>query len=221
MLDARERKLMRLASGLSDVLSERTYNLLLGACVLYGFVVNALIVWGCGDLFARINIWAFVVVYLVCCIVGVLITRSPDPVMSFIGYNFVVLPIGALTSVCLPGYGVDNILVAIVVTGVVALAMMVLASIYPRVFARLGGALFGSLILAVVAELAALLMGYPADIFNWLFVVIYSLYLGYDWYRAQSYPKTVDNAVDSALDIYLDIILLFMKLLRILGNDKD
>lgn len=50
---------------------------------------------------------------------------------------------------------------------------------------------------------------------------IFSLYIGYDWVKAQMYVKTVDNAVDSALDIYLDIINLFLQLLRILGSKNN
>jgi FtsH-binding integral membrane protein len=44
--------------------------------------------------------------------------------------------------------------------------------------------------------------------------------MGFDWYRAQAYPKTVDNAIDSAVDLYLDIINLFIRLLEIFGK-KD
>ena len=47
---------------------------------------------------------------------------------------------------------------------------------------------------------------------------LFSLYIGYDFYRSQQFAKTVDNAVDCALDIYLDIVNLFLALLRIFGN---
>ena len=49
---------------------------------------------------------------------------------------------------------------------------------------------------------------------------IFSLYIGYDYQRAQFYPPTVDNAVDCALDIYLDIINLFLDILRILARSS-
>ena len=47
---------------------------------------------------------------------------------------------------------------------------------------------------------------------------IFSLYIGYDMYRAQSVRKTIDNAVDSAVDIYVDIVVLFTYVLEIVGN---
>ena len=50
--------------------------------------------------------------------------------------------------------------------------------------------------------------------------LIFSCYIGYDWTRAQSGPKTVDAAIDSALSIYLDIVNLFLDLLRIVGDNK-
>ncbi len=47
------------------------------------------------------------------------------------------------------------------------------------------------------------------------------MYIGYDIYRSQQYPKTLDNAVDSALDIYMDIANLFIRILSILGKRND
>ena len=51
--------------------------------------------------------------------------------------------------------------------------------------------------------------------------VIFALYIGYDWVKAQQYVHTLDNAVDSALDIYMDIINLFLRVLMILGRNND
>ena len=49
--------------------------------------------------------------------------------------------------------------------------------------------------------------------------MIFSLYIGYDWYRAQAYPKTLDNAVDSAIDLYIDIVNLFLRILALMSRD--
>ena len=43
-------------------------------------------------------------------------------------------------------------------------------------------------------------------------------YIGFDWSRANSIPKTLDNAVDSAASLYMDIINLFLRILRIMGR---
>lgn len=55
----KERKNKRLMSGLSDTLSPRMYNLVIGACITYGFIVNAIIVATCSDFFTAMNTTVF------------------------------------------------------------------------------------------------------------------------------------------------------------------
>lgn len=221
MFSNAQRKSERLNSGLPDFITTNTYNLIIGAVVLYGIIVNAIMVATCGPLFANMNMIAFLVGYFVLVLLGVFITRSNNPIASFVGYNLVVVPIGAVVSVCIPGYDNSAILSAIIVTGIVVAVMIFISASFPKVFAKMGGALFVALLVSFVAELVASLLGYGGDIFNWLFVVLFSLYIGYDWHKAQIYPKTIDNAIDSALDIYLDIINLFLRLLQLFSRSDD
>ena len=72
-----------------------------------------------------------------------------------------------------------------------------------------------------ITEIISYFLGYNGNLFDYIFILIFSLYLGYDWCKAQYYPKTYDNAIDSALDIYLDVINLFIRLLSILGDKDD
>nr|MCR5618576.1 Bax inhibitor-1 family protein [Lachnospiraceae bacterium] len=55
----------------------------------------------------------------------------------------------------------------------------------------------------------------------WIGAALFSGYIGYDFWRAQQFPKTLDNAVDCAVDIYLDIINLFLRILRILAGSRS
>ena len=104
-------------------------------------------------------------------------------------------------------------------TCMVTATMMLLAIIRPQFFLGLGRTLFLTWIIGIVAEVVATwLLGYRGEIFDWVFVILFSGYIGYDVAKSQAYPKTLDNAVDSALDIYLDIINLFIRLLSILGR---
>ena len=221
MLDTRERKLERLNSGLMDSLSAQTYNLIIGGLILYGFILNAIIVAFCGNMFASMDYRILLVGYFVCCVVGILITRSDSPITSFIGYNLVVVPIGAVLSVSLPHYNPQDILSSIAVTSAVVAVMTTIATSAPQFFTKLGPTLFVTLLIAIIAELAATFVGYGGGIFNWLFVLIFTLYIGYDWHKAQMYPKTLDNAIDSSLEIYLDIINLFVRLLSLFSRDDD
>ena len=216
------RKQQRLNSGLPDFITTNVYNLIIGVVVLYGIALNALLVAFCRDFFLQMNQIILFIGYFVLCLVGILITRSNNPIASFIGYNLVVVPIGAVVSICVPFYDKSAILAAIIATGGVVTAMILLASTFPKLFANMGRVLFISLLLSVIAELVVVFaFGYGGDLFNWIFVVLFSLYIGYDWHKAQLYPKTIDNAIDSALDIYLDVINLFLRLLQIFGRSDD
>lgn len=214
MLDSAERKRERLESGLPDTLSENTYNLILGGCVLYGLLVNVFIVTNFSKYLLDVNPVILILIYLFCCFTGIFITRSDNPIASFIGYNFVVIPVGTLLAVCLPAYAFEDVQLAIGITTIIVAIMVGLATVFPKLFAGLGRVLFITLSLSILAESISLLFGYTPSALNWLGVILFTLYIGYDWYKAQMYPKTIDNAIDSALDIYLDIINLFLKLLR-------
>ena len=56
---------------------------------------------------------------------------------------------------------------------------------------------------------------------DYLFVAIFSLYLGFDWARANAYPPTVRNAILSATQIYLDIVNIFVRLLSIFSRRRN
>ena len=204
---------------MEDTISPRTYNAILGGTLLYGFLVNALLVLVARPLVEAIDPVVFLIGYLVSALVGALIAnKSSNPAISFVGYNLIVVPVGLLLAIVLPGYDARQIFLAALLTGVVTLVMMLLTVSFPNFFASLGSTLFWSLLICVAVEFIALLLGYGGDIFNWIFVAIFSLYIGYDWHKAQVYSKTVDNAIDSAVDLYLDIINVFLRILDLLDN---
>ena len=222
MFNSRERKMERMRSGATDTLSANTYNGIIGGVLFWGFFVNVLIVHFCGDMFMAMNPWTLIIGYFISCLLGIFMAaKSNNPVVSFIGYNLVVVPVGAVLSVVLQEYSSVDIKSAFLATAGVTVVMMTMATVKPQFFAGMGRTLFFSLLIGLIAEVVCMLFGIVTPIFNWLFVVIFSLYIGYDWHKAQCYPKTLDNAVDSALDIYLDIINLFIRLLEIFGKSDD
>jgi hypothetical protein len=204
------------------IVSDRTYNLILGAVIVYGVLVNMLMVKYLAPVFIGMNPIVLLLGYFVLCFAGIMITyKSKDPLVSFLGYNLVVLPIGAVLAVCLQGYDNGTIFQAFLLTTLVTAVMLIAASAFPGTFAGMGRMLFIALIGLVIGQLICMLLGVYPTIISWIAAVIFSLYIGYDWVKAQMYVKTVDNAVDSALDIYLDIINLFLQLLRILGSRNN
>lgn len=220
------RKEERLNSGVADQVSIRTFYTVMCATLLWGFLVNALLVAFFADsvreLLAQVNPWVFVIGFLAISIGGiVLAVSSNNPAFSFLGYNMLVLPMGLELCLIVPAMSAAVVVKALLLTGIVTATMTLLGIIRPQVFLGLGRTLFIALLVGLVAELVAVFVfHYTGTVFEWLFVIIFSGYIGYDVAKAQMYPKTVDNAIDCALDIYIDVINLFVILLRLFSREN-
>lgn len=214
-----ERKLERMNSGLSDTLSRAMYNAVIIGLVLYGFLVNALMMYLVGDSLAGLDSPVVLIGYLVCVLAGSFCTSSNKPALSFLGYNLIVVPIGVILSQTLPFYQ-HVVMEAVLLTGSITAVMMALATIFPDWFLGMGRTLAVSLLASLIGNLAAALMRLSTEPFAWIISIIFTLYIGFDLSRAQVYPKTLDNAIDSACDLYMDIINLFLRLLRILSKAR-
>lgn len=211
-----------------DEMSLRGYNVLIGVMLLWGFVANALMYHFFVDVFMSWNFLLVIIGYFVSCLIGIGLSKGSDnPVVSFIGYNLVVVPVGVILSIALTGYEQVTIMSAIYVTGIVTLVMIALAVFFPKVFLSMGRVLGVCLTIVVVVELAVLLLHkffglqYLPTIWDALVALLFCLYIGYDWAKAQDVPRTADNAVDAVLELYLDIINLFIRILEILGKSKS
>jgi FtsH-binding integral membrane protein len=209
-----------------DQISVRRYNAVMLLTLLWGFLVNTVMVYYFAIPIMRLlsgvgPLWIFIG-YFVLAIAGIAISaRSTNPWISFLGYNLLVLPIGVLLCLILPGIPVAIVTKALLLTGIVTATMTLLGLLAPNVFLGMGRTLFIALIVGILAELVAtFLFHYTGTAFDWLFVVLFSGYIGYDVAKSQIYPKTVDNAVDCALDIYLDIINIFIRLLALLSRKE-
>ena len=220
------RKEERLNSGVGDQISARRYNAVMLLTLLWGFLVNTVMVYYFAIPIMRLlsgvgPLWIFIG-YFVLAIAGIAISaRSTNPWISFLGYNLLVLPIGVLLCLILPGIPVAIVTKALLLTGIVTATMTLLGLVAPNVFLGMGRTLFIALIVGILAELVAtFLFHYTGTAFDWIFVVLFSAYIGYDVAKSQIYPKTVDNAVDCALDIYLDIINIFIRLLALLSRKE-
>ena len=205
-----------------ELITEQKYNIVLCGAVLWGIVINYILCVTVGNVYNYINPLPFFIGYFVLLIAGSLIAaKSDNAVISFIGYNMIVLPIGLVISTCVELYGgVQSEVVsqAFLITMCVTAVMTLFAITKPDLVATIGGILLPCLIGLIVAEVVVLLLGYSNYIFSWIGAGLFSLYIAYDVYRSQQFSKTVDNAVDCAVDIYLDIANLFLRILQILGN---
>lgn len=205
------------------IVTDATYNLVIGLVLCWGLLVNWLLVrYVSSAWLLSINIWLFLIAYFASCFYGVyLFNKSTDPAISFIGYNFVVVPFGLVVNMIVSRYEPTLVLEAIQITALVTITMMVLGSLFPRFFQAIYGGLVIALLAMIVIELFQIfVLHMHSDWIDWVVAFIFCGYVGYDWGRANRIPKTVDNAVDSAAAIYMDIINLFMRILRILGRKK-
>ena len=228
LLGAAARK-ARLTQAVSEdqLVSPRVYNGILLGVLLWGLLVNVLLCYTVGDVYQYINPIAFSIGYLVLAFAGVIIAaKSQKPWVSFLGYNMVVVPFGLVISSLVAAYaeipgGTEIVRDAFLYTMIIAVGMTGAALAFPNFFSKIGGALLGCLFGMLLLEIVLLILGKDQAAVDWVVAGLFSLYIGYDVWRSQQFPKTVDNAVDCALDIYLDLANLFIRLLSILAKRDD
>ncbi len=223
----KERRLERLNAYVEPgaIVSDRTYNLVLGGTVLYGIVINMILCALVGNVYYYINPIVFFIGYLVLCFGGIALAQSSNnPALSFLGYNMVVVPFGLVISTLVEFYGgISSSIVtdAFMYTALITAIMVVAALAYPTIFERMGGFLFVSLIALLICGIFSMFIGGMYTVYSYACAVIFSLYIGYDFHRSQMFARTIDNAIACALDIYMDIANLFIRLLEIFGRDRD
>ncbi len=207
----------------SDTMSRNAYNLLMGVVLLWGFAINWLLVTNVPvESLLSINKWVFLGGYFASCLIGIfMMAKSSNPMISFIGYNFIVVPFGLVLNMVLYNIAPDIIQSAIQTTALVTFSMMVLGTLFPKFFESISGALFWSLLIVIVVEVVqSMFFNTHSGILDWIVAFIFCGYIGVDWGRANRIPKTADNAIDSAAALYMDIIILFMRIVQIFARNK-
>ena len=212
----------------SAIMSDRAYNIAIGIVVLYGILINFLICAYGSDyalrLLGRVNPIILIIGYLVLVFGGSFMAmKSHNPLISFLGYNMIVLPLGLVLCITVSGYGgIGNEVVidAFMYTLGITLVIIGASCLVPKLFLRMGGFLFAGLLGMIIVEIVGHLFFGSTNWTSYVIAAIFSLDIGYDVQRALLFPKTLDNAIDSAIDIYLDITNLFIRILSIIGN-KD
>lgn len=211
-----------------EVISDRLYNGILLGVLLWGLIVNFVLCHTIGDVSRYIHPTLFLILYLVFALAGILIARkSTNPWISFLGYNMIVVPIGLTISTAVAAYGgITSTVVrdAFLYTMLITVGITGAAIAFPKLFEKLGGVLIGCLIGIIVCETVLLIFFRGSstlnNIIDWAVAGLFSVYIGYDVYRSQQFPKTFDNAVDSAIDIYLDVANLFFRILSIIARNR-
>lgn len=221
-MDNKEYKMERMRSFEGLKVTENIYNLIIGAVVLWGVAINIFMSQFFGEQICSMNYLLMIIIYFAGSLGSMFVVYgSKNPVVSFLGFTGLSVSMGLLLTYFVSYFEIGSILLAFVTTAAVTAIMMIAATIFPAFFKGLGRVLFFTLLVTIIAEIViSLILGIGATFFDFLVVIIFCGYVGYDWARAQDYPKTLDNAVDSAADIYVDVVNLFVRILSIVGKKK-
>jgi FtsH-binding integral membrane protein len=202
----------------SNEISASLYNFVIGAVLLWGFFLTGFLQHQFSDIRPG---WPLVIGYFVSCIIGILLSRSRNALVSLLGYHFIVVPTGILLGPFINMLSPNVLQKALLLTGGITFGMMGAATVFPALFLKIGRALFVGLIVVIMVSLGFSFFAPSAlafTIIDYVAAGIFSLYIAYDYARAQSIPKTMDNAVDVCIALYLDIINLFIRLASILSR---
>ena len=225
VLDNKEIKLQRMEKTGGAQLSRRAYNAAIGVVLGIGLLINAAMAQflpaSAFELMGQYPLAVFIGFIVVSIGSFFVINKSDNPAISMLGFVVLSAAFGYFVAAVVQSYTDTTVTRAFMLTAAIAIAMVVAATIVPNIFAKMGTALLAALAITLIAEVATVFITHSDPIaFDFIFVIIFALYIGYDWQKAQAYPPTLDNAVDSAADIYVDIVNLFIRLLAIFGRSK-
>jgi FtsH-binding integral membrane protein len=136
------------------IISSMTYNFIIGIVLLWGIFANWLMVKSIPpETIYKINFWLFMLGYFASCYLGVyLFNKSTNPVVSFLGYNFVVVPFGFIINIVVSRYNTEIVLEAIRITGFVTFTMMLVGTFFPIFFKKISSTLAIALLIVIVVE---------------------------------------------------------------------
>ena len=218
----KEYKLERMNSYAGTKVTERSYNLTIGLTLLWGVLINVVMSVFFTYQILSLNYLLVLVLYFVGTIgCSILVHKSDNPAVSFAGFTGMAVSMGLLLTFYVTAFTAHSVSYAFIATALVTVIMVILSMLYPDFFQNLGRTLFISLLACIIIQVAGMfLLGLPMTIIDYAVALIFCGYIGLDWFRAQRYPKTLDNAIDCAADIYLDVVNLFIRILAITGKRR-
>ncbi len=210
-------------------ISRRAYNLLTYGIVTLSFVVtwgmyNFVDGGGLSRMFSTMNPILFMVIYLAGCIGGIIImsvgkSKQSVPV-SIVGLALFTLTFGGSLSILLTRYDIGTISYAFAVTACISGIFLIAGVIFPDVFAKIGRVLVFALLAVIVVEfIATVFLHAHQGWIDYIVILIFCGFLGYDSYRMSLDEPTVPNAIFYAADIYIDMVNILIRVLRILDRN--
>ncbi len=209
-------------------ISRRAYNLLTYGIVTLSFIVtwgmyNFVEGGGLGRVFANMNPILYLVIYLAGSIGGIIIMsvgKSKQSVpLSIVGLLLFTFTFGGSLSIILTRYNIGTITNAFAITACVSGIFLIAGVTFPEVFSKIGRVLVIALIAIIITEIVATMFFHVNQtIFDYLVILIFCGFLGYDSYRMSIDRPTVPNAIFYAADIYIDMVNILIRVLDILDR---
>lgn len=198
-------------------LTTKKYNIIIGLVLLWGVSVNAVVCAVFLDVFMEWDARTVFGVYSVLATVGVCMSIFiSNALISFLGFNLVVLPLGVPLSIALKMFGNSLVVHTFSLATMLTIMMLVVAVLKPEIFESSETMIIICIVAILIFETVINLSGgVPGHWWDGLVAFLFSTYIGVSWTRAQKREKTVDNAVDSPVRMYLDFINLFV---RVIGS---
>ncbi len=222
IIDNGQAKLQRMKNFSGTMIGERAYNLIIGVTLLWGIAINIVMALTLKNTILSLHPAIVLITYLVGSLAcSFIIYRAKNPAVSFAAFTGLAICMGLILTYFVSMYELGTVSLAFELTAIITVAMMILGTLFPQFFLSIGGSLGISLVLAIIVEVVAgLIFHLNMSIMDYVIVLIFCGFVGYDWAKAQIYPKNAVNAVASASDIYVDVVNIFIRLLSILGK-KD
>lgn len=207
----------------TSIISNSKYNLIIGLMITAGFALNFLMAFYFQNQILRLPIIGVIIAYFILSLGGVFIVHKATSIfVSGLAFFVMAFGMGLLLTFILAEYEISSVFLAFGITAAITVVMTVLSTLFPQFFLSIGRGLGVSLIIAIIAEVICLFFFRGAlGAFDYVIILIFSGYIGYDWAVAQIYQKTARNAIASAADLYIDLVNILIRVLEIVGKNKD
>ena len=140
--------------------------------------------------------------------------------MSAIGLAIFTLTFGATVALALTQYPIGSINYAFSITACLSAIFLILGVLFPNFFSRIGGVLFAGLIGVLLIEMISTFFFHiQQGWLDYLVVLLFCGFLGYDAYLMSNDAPTVPNAIFYASDIFVDVVNILLRVLRIMDRD--
>jgi len=202
----------------NSTISENYFYLFISLFTILGLLTTGIAAHFAPDKFTTLG---FIFIGLLLPIVGILLATSDSIPLSLIGYTMITIPLGLVLGNNLNYYSPDVVTKVTTLTAMITVIMGISGFLFPNFYSKIGGFLAVSLVSIILIRILGIFIPFlQLSIIDYFSAGIFSLYIGYDLWRASIASRTVRSALHISISLYMDILNLFVSLLSIFDN-KD